>query len=126
MKYPAHWYAKSLVEVALDAAAKDDAKMAERFRALLEKNNDAGALRKILEEAGRIARGRRGIRKVVFESARPLTAAQRKTLGAVLSPEDVVQERVDPALVAGVRIIIDDEMLFDGSFKGKLDAIFTA
>jgi F0F1-type ATP synthase delta subunit len=33
----------------------------------------------------------------------------------------VVEDRIDPALFAGLRIIIDDEKQFDGSLKGKLD-----
>ena len=58
MKYPAHIYAKALVEVLAvsdGSKAKEDV-AAENFLALVRKNGDEGHLRKILEEAARFAR----------------------------------------------------------------------
>jgi F0F1-type ATP synthase delta subunit len=125
MKYPAHIYAKALAEAIADAKGKaqEDA-VVTNFLALVERSGDEVHLRKILEEAARMARGKEGIRKVVLESARPLTIKQRKELTQFTGPKDVVQERIDPALMAGIRIFLDDETEFDGSLKGKLDRIF--
>ena len=129
MKYPAHIYAKALIEAMADVEregkqAEDAA--ARSFARLVEKNGDGMHLRKILEEAARMARGKEGIQKVVLESARPLTAKQKKELTRFTEPEDVVQERIDPSLVAGVRIFVDDERELDGSLKGHLDRMFGA
>lgn len=124
MKYPAHIYAQALVELMADAEKKKHEDIGRRFIALVAKYGDEVHLQKILEEAARLERGRMGIRKVVLESARPLTPVQRKKLEHFATKEDVVQERVDPALVAGARIFVDDEMEFDGSLGGKLNAIF--
>jgi F0F1-type ATP synthase delta subunit len=33
----------------------------------------------------------------------------------------VVEERIDPELIAGIRIILNDELQFDGSLKHKLN-----
>ena len=123
MKYPAHYYAKALAEAAAAPRADGDA-IAKNFAALLARNGDQGLGRKILEEAARYARGKHGVRKVVIESARPLTAAQKKGLAPLLRPGDVAVEETVPALVAGIRVVVDDETLFDGSLKGKLDAMF--
>ncbi len=92
--------------------------------ALLAKNGDEVHARKILEEAARFARGKEGIRKVVLESARPLTAQQKKDLTQFMKPNDLVREQVNPDLVAGLRIFVDDKRAFDSSLKGKLDTIF--
>ncbi len=81
-------------------------------------------LRKILEEASRFARGRNGLRKVVIDSARVLTPSQRKEVERFLKKEDVVVERTDPSLVAGVRITVNEELQFDGSLKRKMDRAF--
>jgi F0F1-type ATP synthase delta subunit len=127
MKYAPHIYAKALVEVLEDVGkkktetkAKDDA-IAKNFLALVRKNGDEGHLKKILEEASRFARGKSGLRKVTVESARILNAAQKKTVEHFLKPGDVVEERIDPELIAGIRIVLNDELQFDGSLKNKLN-----
>jgi F0F1-type ATP synthase delta subunit len=123
MKYPAHIYAKALAGAITAPGARAEA-IAKNFMALLAKNGDEGHAKKILEEAARFARGQEGIHKIVLESARPLTAKQKKELTQFVKPSDVIQERVNPELVAGMRIFIDDEREFDSSLKGKLDTIF--
>lgn len=120
MKYAPHLYAKALVEVLGDQKA-DQEEAAKHFLALVRKNGDEGRLGKILEEASRLARGRNGVRKVTIESARALTPAQESALRAFMGPGDVVEKRIAPELVAGVKIILDDELQFDGSMKHKLD-----
>lgn len=124
MKYPAHTYAKALVEVLGDGKKHDEEKIAKNFIELVRRNGDEMHLRKILEEASRFARGRNGLRKVVIDSARELTSAQKKEMERFLKKEDVVVERTDPSLVAGVRITVNEELQFDGSLKRKLDRAF--
>ncbi len=129
MKHPAHIYAKALVEVLSDAqrsggaAAAGEARIAENFLALVRHNGDEIHLRKILEEASRFARGKNGIRKVTIESARKITAAQRAMIGRLVKPDDVVGERIDPDLIAGMKITLNDELQFDGSLKNKLNRV---
>jgi F0F1-type ATP synthase delta subunit len=126
MKHKPHIYAKALVEVlSLPAGPgrKGDNEIAKNFLALVRKNGDEGHMRKILEEASRFARGKSGVRKVTLESARTLQQSQRTALGHFIKPGDVVEERVDPELIAGIRIILNDEVQFDGSLKHKLDRI---
>jgi F0F1-type ATP synthase delta subunit len=126
MKYPAHIYAKALVEVLSDgtrATAHDDGSIAKNFLALVRKNGDEGHLRKILEEASRFVRGKSGVRKVTIGSARVLAPSQRKALEYFIKPGDVVVERIDPDLIAGVKITVNDELQFDGSLKNKLNRV---
>lgn len=124
MKYPAHIYAKALIEVLGDGKKHDEEKIAENFIGLVRRNGDEMHLRKILEEASRFARGRNGLRKVIIDSARALTPSQRKEVERFLKKEDVVVERIDPSLVAGVRITVNEELQFDGSLKRKMDRAF--
>jgi F0F1-type ATP synthase delta subunit len=126
MKYAPHVYAKALVEVLEDAEKKHETKakddvIAKNFLALVRKNGDEGHLKKILEEASRFARGKTGVRKVMVESARALSASQTLAMKHLLKPGDVVESRIDPELIAGVRIILNDELQFDGSLKNKLN-----
>ena len=123
MKYPAHIYAKALVEVLGDPKAKDDALIAKNFLELVTRNGDAGHLEKILEEASRFARGRSGVRKVTIESARALSAAQMESLKRFMKEGDVVEKRIDSNLIAGIRITLNEELQFDGSLKNKLNRV---
>jgi len=128
MKYPAHIYAKALAEVIGDPSRKisekETAAIVKNFLELVRANGDESHLRKILEEAARFARGKAGIRKVSVESARALSTAQEKEVAKFLTAADVVERTIDPALIAGIRILVNDEMQFDGSLRGKLDKVF--
>ncbi|MGC9599522.1 MAG: F0F1 ATP synthase subunit delta [Minisyncoccia bacterium] len=127
MKYPAHIYAKALAEVIVaakgESGAAQDA-IVRRFIALVRQNGDEAHLRKLVEEAARFVRGKSGVRKMTIETARSLPATQKRALRALTKQGDVIEEKIDPELVAGVRVLINDELQFDGSLKGKLDKLF--
>lgn len=128
MQYPSHFYAKALAEAVANPNVESDA-VVRRFLALIRKNGAEGQTKKILNEAARLVR-RKGsakdakVREVIIASARPLTEAQRKMVDAFLTPYDIVREKINPDLVAGVKIVVDDELQFDGTMKAKLDALF--
>lgn len=124
MKYQPSIYAKALAEVILGAKPADSDRIVKNFLAMMERNGDAAHMGKVLEEAARFARGKRGIRKVTLEFARTPSALQRKAVGALIRESDMVVETVDPELIAGVRIVVDEERQLDGSLKGKLDKLF--
>lgn len=127
MKYPGYIYAKALSDAIAGAENKSAAereKIAENFIAMVRRNGDEMHLPKILEEAARFVRGKRGIHKVTIESARPLKPEQKKSLRQFIKEGDVVEEHINPELIAGVKIIVNDERQFDGSLKGKLDKLF--
>lgn len=124
MKYTPEHYAKALAAAITDPKAKSDALMAKNFLALVRNNGDEGYLPKIVEEAARLVRRTSGIRKVTVESARTLKPAQEKQIGRFLQSGDVVERKIDPALIAGIRIVVNDEMQFDGTMKHKLDRLW--
>ncbi len=122
MKYSIRDYAKALDAALADPKADREA-IARRFLALVRRSNDESKLKNILNEAARLSRGKGGFREVSIASARPLAPAQRKALGGMLDPDDVVRYEIDPDLIAGVRIIVNDERQFDGTLKAKLDSL---
>jgi F0F1-type ATP synthase delta subunit len=134
MKYSVHDYAKALDGAIADSTAEPVAKkevIVKNFLELIRKNNDEGHMKKILDEAARLARGRgRGkadaMRQVTIQSARPLSKAQEKMVQSFLRVNDIVEYEIDLELVAGVKIIVNDEMQFDGTMKAKLDSLFGA
>ena len=66
---------------------------------------------------------KKGNKKIVFETARKITASQRKILESVAKRGDIVKEKVSPELIAGVKIIINDSKQFDNSLQSKLQKI---
>jgi F0F1-type ATP synthase delta subunit len=124
MKYSIQNYAKALVGAIENLGTKSDAAIGKNFLAIVQKNGDEARLPKILDEAGRLARARGGAREVVIASARPLSDPQKKALHRFIKTGDIVRYVVDPDLVAGVKITVNDEMQFDGTMKAKLDEMF--
>ncbi|MCL4405495.1 MAG: F0F1 ATP synthase subunit delta [Patescibacteria group bacterium] len=125
MKYPAHIYATALAKAIAAAPSEKAEQIAKNFISLVQRNGDASSLRKILEETSRYVRRDSGIRKVTIESARELSAQNKKEIAKFVKPGDIVVENINPELVAGVRVIIDDELQLDETLKGKLDKIFS-
>jgi F0F1-type ATP synthase delta subunit len=81
-------------------------------------------LKKIYEQAEKIIREKTGKRKLVVEVARKakgLDAAVRK----IAKKSDIVEEKINPDLIAGIKITINDEMQFDGSMSRKIKKLFS-
>jgi len=115
-------YAKALAEVALDK--KIDKKAEANFVKLLQKNGLMHKAKEIVQLAEDILLQKRGNRKITFETARKITPSQKKMLEAIAKHGDVVKEKINPELIAGVRVIINDNRQFDGSLQNKLKNIF--
>jgi F0F1-type ATP synthase delta subunit len=124
MRYSLKNYGQALAEAILNERGSRATVVAKNFVRILGRNGDEVHAKKILREAERILQRADGIRSVVFESARPLGAGQEKALAAFTKPGDTVSYRIDPRLMAGVRVLVDDEREFDGTLKGKLDKLF--
>ena len=123
MKYPINCYAKALAEII--ASQKGNAGQIERnFIAILKKNGDVSHAWKIIHETERFLRKKDGTRKVIVRSARPLQRAPKDILGGTLGLGDVYETAVQPELIAGLTISINDDLRFDGSLKGKIDKLF--
>ena len=89
----------------------------------VERNGDRRLLPQILAATERILREQEGLRKVTVESARPLKDA-RAQLKGFLEKHDILEEKVDPAIVAGIKVTVNDERQFDGSLATKLNSLF--
>ena len=125
MKYPPKTYAKAFSEAAknLRSVEKQDA-MVKKLIEIAIKNGDGSQLQKIAAYAEKIMREETGKQKIVVESARPLHRRKNELVKHIAKTGDIIEEKTNPALVAGVKITINDERQFDGSLKRKLDKLF--
>ncbi len=125
MKYPARMYAAAFAELAAGRLKPEDEKrLTANLVKLAARNGDSHQLPAILKESDRLLRMKTGMRKVTVESARPLTKKMQDELAKVLKKDDVLETRIDPGLVAGVKLTVDEQSQFDGSLRRKLDRLF--
>jgi len=125
-KAKAKLYAKALAEILSKKggiSATEEKKVVNNFVKLLLTSGFEGKSREILDLAENFLLAKQGKRKVTLESARKITAGQKKLLDSVVKKGDVVKEKINPELIAGIKIIINDSQQFDASMQSKLSKI---
>lgn len=122
MKYSPQMYAKAFSAITAKPSAESDI-LVKNLLALIKKNNDQHLLKKIYARVEKLVREQTGRRKVVIETARPIKNAD-KIIGKIIKKDDILNERTNPDLIAGVRLIINDEVQFDGSMARKIKKLF--
>lgn len=124
MKYAPKYYAEAFAALAwkpMDQAKETE--LVKNFLALITRNGDMNQIGKILNETEAALRARTGRRKVTIETARSVDGLYKELVHFV-KKDDIVEEKVDPKLVAGLRVVVNDTLQFDGTLKRKLDALF--
>jgi len=116
-------YAKALAEVLVKKDVNEK-KVVDNFVKLLISSGLEKKSKEILELAEEIFLKKQGKNKITFEVARRLTAENRASLKKYIKEGDVVKERINHELIAGVKIIINNEKQFDNSMLSKLNNIF--
>lgn len=125
MRYSPDNYAKAFLAAIANKAPEEQQSAIRRFLAAVKKFGDAGNLNKILAALELAITKERGGREVVMESAREVLPQLRKELEAKFKPEDLIRERTNPTLIAGIRILIDGEWMVDVSLKRRLEKLFS-
>jgi len=121
MKYKSRDYANALVEIMLKE--KDNAKMVAGFLELIKKNKDEKKLKEILKLAEKIYFKKTGNKKIVLESARPQNFKNSELINSLVKKGDVVLEKINKELLAGVKIVVNEERQLDMSLLKKLQEI---
>ncbi len=121
MKIKSKIYAEALVDLILKPGTDEHA--AENFLELLLKNGDMGKLKEIVSLAEEIFIKKTGRRKIIIESARKIKAKNKEIIQSIAHQGDIITERINSNLIAGIKIIINDEQL-DLSMQKKLQNIF--
>ena len=129
MKYTVTQYSEAIAAALAPAAAAARPQMIRRFLALLQKNKDAKLLGAIMHKTERRWLAGQRLYKVAVESASPVTPAIKKEIEAALlmmNKKPMWEERIDPSLLGGIRILIDDEFLIDASARRRLNRMLSA
>ncbi len=120
MKYSIKIYANALVDLLLDKKA-DGQKIAKNFLKLLQKNGDLKKGSKIILQAQGLLLKKTGNKMVVIESARKID--NTNFIKSFTKKGDIVKEKINPKLIAGIKVIVDFQKQFDNSLAEKLSQI---
>lgn len=124
MKYTTKQYAAALLAATQDASEKKRIESLRRFLKILTRNHDYRHLPAILRQLERIYLSEKGIQKVELTSADPISEGTRREIEKTLGKKVIFVEKKNPELIAGLRILINDELLIDASARRQLQRIF--
>ena len=120
MKYTVRQYAEALNSALKGKEAAERKKAVGRFLNILRKHRDSARLGRILKEAELLHLKESGLRKVRVEAASPVTEGIKSEIKEILGDKVYLEEEVNPELLAGLRILVDEEIFIDASAKRRL------
>jgi F0F1-type ATP synthase delta subunit len=125
MKYSPQIYARVFSEIVCDPSFdKKEEFLVKNFLGLIAKNNDQHQLKKIIALAEKLVRAKTGRRKLVIETARPVKKLDN-IIKKIIKKDDIVEEKINKDLIAGLKVVLNDEMQFDGSMQRKIKKLFS-
>lgn len=115
-------YAKALAEIAVKKhTSADENKITENFVKLLVKSGSEKKAKEIVDLAQDLFIKKTGRRKVILETARRV--GKKELIKSFEMAGDIVQEKINKDLIAGIKITVNDKQL-DFSMKKKLEELF--
>jgi F0F1-type ATP synthase delta subunit len=121
-KHKTKLYAKALAEVLAKKGINEN-NVVSNFVKLLVDSGLEKKSKEILNLTENFVLAKQGKRKITFETARKITNSQQKMLNDFVEKGDVVKEKINPEIISGVKIIINNEKQFDASMQSKLQNI---
>lgn len=126
MHYTPAQYAAALAEALRGKTAAQQKEIAGRLFRLLSRARALAHAQRILRAAERMARAQDGSISAEVQSASPVGDAERRSIERVLGKKCHITEAVDPRLLAGVRILINEETLIDATARRRLATLFSS
>ena len=123
MKYSARTYAAALVKAADGKSPSEQKQIANSFWQIVSKNRDQQKINRVLEEAEKIILKNTNTTKVRLESAEPVPAKLKHEVKELMNKKVLFSEIINPELLAGIKILINDELLIDATAKSKLNKL---
>ena len=124
MRYKPGHYAQALAEALAETTPETARAKIRAWVELLKKHRMLGKAEAIVRAVERELAKRAGVRRVLLESAVADSGAVQKEITGTLDGKVWIEEKIRPELLAGIRILIDDETLIDASGKRRLEKIF--
>ena len=125
MKYKSKDYATVLAELIMkEVTPIQEKKFSDNFLKFLEKNRDNSKAKEIIDLAEAVFFKKINRKKIILETARKMGSEQKGLFGFLVKKGDIIQEKINEELIAGVKIIVNNERQLDFSMQKKLQNIF--
>lgn len=116
--------AKALAAVAAGPLSPEkEREIIKNFASIVTTRASRGHWPKFIAAAEKALREKEGLRKVSVTYARSSESLQGE-VKKFLKPSDVLEEKIDPNMVAGLKIMVDDNHQYDGSLLARLNKLF--
>ena len=125
MRYSINQYATALTQALGKKSKEERGTIIRRFVQILRRNRDLRRLDLILASVERQWLKERSFAKVAIASASPLTKKIRDEITRAFDRKAIMTQSVEPQLLAGIRILIDDDLFIDASARRALSQLFT-
>ena len=125
-RYTAKQYATALFDALADAKAGERDSVVRRFAQTVVKNYDRAQLPKIMMQLKKLERAKAGRHEVVLTSARPLTREIVSEIKHKVGNSSGITEIVDPEVLGGLKVLINDELVIDGTYKTRVARLVEA
>lgn len=121
MKITPKQYAISLYEITKNASKSEAEDLVENFVKLLRFHNSLSLENRIIEEYYAHYRKQKGIARLRIRSGEKLSPETVSGIVKHFAGQVEIEETVDPDLIGGITVEINDDILIDGSVKKKLE-----
>ncbi len=121
MKYRASQYAEALFEALEGKKSEERAGIIRSFVRMLFWHRVIGKSQSILAAYEKLILRDQGMRKVRIESPGRISDQLKRDIREILGAKIHWEEKENPDLLAGIRILVDDELLIDASAKRHVD-----
>lgn len=125
MKYTPRQYALALRAVLQNKTAAEKRGVIRNFLNLLTRNRDQSKLEMILQETEKAERKERGLYKIELASPTVISPELKKGIKKAFGRKVIFEEKIDPDLLAGLKILIEDDTLIDATAKNQLNKLFS-
>jgi F0F1-type ATP synthase delta subunit len=125
-RYSPKQYATALYESLAEAKGSNHDAVIRAFAGIVAANYDRALLPKIVMQLKKLERTRAGRHDVVVTSARPLTKAILEEVKGKVGSNSSVTEVIDPSVLGGLKVLINDEVVIDGTFKARIARLVEA
>lgn len=125
MKYTIQQYGAALCVLLYNKSDAERRVILANLFSLLRKNRELQRLGLILQETERRLLKKEKTRKVEVETPSLLSENIKKEIEKVLGQNTLLKERIVPDLLAGMRILVDGEILIDATAKRRLYKLFS-
>ncbi|MBI3420836.1 MAG: F0F1 ATP synthase subunit delta [Candidatus Sungbacteria bacterium] len=120
MRYTPKQYATTLLAALHRKSTEERRQIIANFAAVLHRHRMWAQRKRVLAEVEKLAVRQSGLHKLLVSSAAPLDPKIQQELSHIFHDKVLMATRVIPDLLAGITILLDDELLIDASGRTGL------